>query len=245
LDTIFNITNGDYLAEQLQETTIAGETIICREALVTGPLRADNLDDFWKLRSEFIAKEYNVSSSDYFDKTFPEFEMILNIPDDSEVNLWFEDDLFCQVNMWFCLSLLPKNKGLKIYRIFPTSTKENNWKGFSFSDSFELEETAKSKILFTEKDMELGINLWKAYQSNDTKQLKQLLEYQSDAFHFLQEVINSYLNIKPEIFIKNLINNGITDFNVIFEKFNEELGIFGFGDFQVKSIYDKILKEKQ
>lgn len=244
MNQIFNILNGDCLAHQLKETTIGGEIIICREALVTGSLQADNLEDFWKLRSEFIAEEYNIETADYFDKTFPEFEMMLNIPDDSEVNLWFEDDLFCQVNMWFCLSLLPKDKDLKVYRIFPKSTKENNWKGFSVLDNFELEETAKSKILFTEEDIELGINLWKAYQGNDTKQLQQLSEYQSDAFHFLQEVINSYLNIKPEIFIKNVINSGITDFNTIFEKFSEELRIFGFGDLQVKSIYNKILKEK-
>lgn len=245
MDTIFNITNGDYLAEQLKETTIAGETIICREALVTGPLQSDNLEDFWKLRSFFISNEYNVNESDYFDKTFPEFEKILNIPDDSEVNLWFEDDLFCQVNMWFCLSLLPKDKDLKIYRVFPKATKENNWKGFSFSDNFELEEIAKSKVLFTEKDVELGISLWKFYQSNDRNQLEQLSKNQSDCFHFLREVIDTYLNIKPEIFIKNLMENETTDFKMIFEKFRDELGIFGFGDLQVKSVYDTILRQKQ
>lgn len=245
MNQIFNILNGDCLADQLKETTIGGEIIVCREALVTGPLQADNLEDFWKLRSQFIDEEYNIEEGDYFDKTFPEFEMILNIPEDSEVNLWFEDDLFCQVNMWFCLSLLPKDKGLKVYRIFPKATKENNWKGFSVSDSFELEELVKLKVLLNEKDIEAAINLWKSYQSNDTKQLKQLSEYQSDAFRFLQEVIQSYLNIKPEIFIKNVLENGSADFKSLFEKFQSELGIFGFGDLQVKSIYDKILKEKQ
>lgn len=236
----FNILNGDYLADQLKKTAIDGEIIICREALVTGPLQADNLEDFWKIRSGFISKEYK--AEDYFDKTFPEFEMILNIPDNSEVNLWFEDDLFCLVNLWFCLNLLPENKDLKIYRIFPKTTKENNWKGFSVSDQFDLEESLKSRVLFQQEDIQLGINLWKAYQNNDRKSLKQLSENQSDCFHFLKEVIDSYLNIKPEIFIKNLIENGTTDFNTLFEKFQNELGIFGFGNLQVKSIYDKILK---
>jgi hypothetical protein len=244
LNQIFNILNGDCLADQLKKTTIGGEIIVCREALVAGSLQAENLDDFWKLRSEFIAKEYNVPTSDYFDKTFPEFEMILNIPDDSEVNLWFEDDLFCQVNMWFCLSLIPKDKDLKIYRIFPKTTKENNWKGFSVSESSDLEESLNSRILLDGKDIELGINLWKAYQNNDRKALEQLSENQSDGFHFLKEVIDSYLNINPEIFIKNVIENGATDFITLFEKFQNELGIFGFGDLQVKSIYDKVLKEK-
>jgi hypothetical protein len=54
LNIIFNIANGDYLADQLKETSIAGEIIVCREALVAGPLQAENLDSFWKIRSEYI-----------------------------------------------------------------------------------------------------------------------------------------------------------------------------------------------
>jgi len=130
LNTIFNITNGDYLADQLKETSIAGEVIICREALVTGPLQAENLDDFWKIRSEHLEKDYNASQKSYYSKVVSEFEKMLAIPEGSEVNLWFEDDLFCQVNMWFCLSLLSNNKGLKIFRIFPKQRKKITGKGF-------------------------------------------------------------------------------------------------------------------
>jgi hypothetical protein len=245
LNKIFNILNGDYLADQLDKTTIEGEIIICREALITGDLQADNLEDLWKTRAESISKDYQVKKESYYKKVVSEFEKILHIPENSEVNLWFEDDLFCQVNMWFCLFLLSKNKGLKIYRIFPQTTKENNWKGFSVSDNFELEETATAKVLFNEKDIELGINLWKAYQKNDTDSLQKLSETPSDCFHFLNEVIDFYLNINPDVFVKNLIKSGTKDFHLIFEKFQDELGIFGFGDLQVKSIYDRILKEKQ
>ncbi|GAA5091598.1 hypothetical protein GCM10023210_19230 [Chryseobacterium ginsengisoli] len=240
----FNIVNGDYLADQLKRTTIDGEIIICREALIKGNLKADNLKDFWKIRAESISKDYDVKKESYYTKVVSEFEKILHIPQNSEVNLWFEDDLFCQVNLWFCLTLIPKNKGLKIYRIFPKTTKEDNWKGFSVSDQFDLEDSLRSRVLFQEKDIELGINLWKAYQNKDTESLQQLSENQSECYHFLKEIIDSYLNIKPEAFIKNLIKNGTTDFSEVFEKFRDELGIFGFGDLQVKSIYDTIVKEK-
>ncbi|MFC3159993.1 protein of unknown function [Chryseobacterium arachidis] len=159
MNKIFNILNGDCLADQIEKTSVKGEQIICREALITGPLQADNLDDFWKIRSEFISEEYHAEKDGYYPKVVSEFEKILHIPENSEVNLWFEDDLFCQVNLWFCLSLLPKNRRLKIYRIFPKTTKENNWKGFSVSDPFDLEESLKSKIIFRQEDIGLGINL--------------------------------------------------------------------------------------
>lgn len=244
MNKIFNILNGDHLAYQLEKTTIEGEIIVCREALIQGNLQADNLESFWKIRAGSISKDNKVTEESYYTKAVSEFEKILQIPDNSEVNLWFEDDLFCQVNLWFCLTLIPKDKGLKIYRIFPKTTKEDNWKGFSVSDQFDLEESLQSRVLFNQKDIQLGTDLWEAYKNNDVESLRQLSENQSECYHFLKEIIDSYLNIKPEIFIKNLIENGTTDFNEIFEKFKDELGIFGFGDLQVKSFYDKILKEK-
>ncbi|PTT77010.1 MULTISPECIES: DUF1835 domain-containing protein [unclassified Chryseobacterium] len=244
MNKIFNITNGDCLAEQLKETTISGEMIICREALVAGSLQAENLDVFWKVRSEFIAENYGDAKENYYRKVVSECNKMMQIPEDSEVYLWFEDDLFCQVNMWFCLTLIPKDKNINIYRIFPKASKENQWKGFSDSDRFDLEEALTSKVLFKQKDLELGLNLWEAYQSNRQNKLKQLSEIQSDCFRFLPELITVYQNINPEVFIKNLIQNGITDFSEVFEKFRDELGIFGFGDLQVKLIYDKVFQEK-
>lgn len=242
MPTIFNISNGDYLAGQLKETTIDGEIIVCREAFVTGPLQADNPDGFWKIRSEFITENYNTPEISYFNKVVSEFGKILNIPDNSEVNLWFEDDLFCLVNMWFCISLLSKNKSLKIYRIFPKASEKDHWKGFSVSTNSDLEDSLQSGVLFKESDIELVLNLWKSYQNNDINQLQQLSKNQSDCFRFLDEVIDVYSNRDIEMFMKNLMENGITDFNVIFEKFQEEFGMLGFGDLQVKIIYDKALK---
>ncbi len=240
-----NIVNGDCLAGQLKEASVGGETIICREALVSGPLQADNLVDFFDMRADFISKEYPAEKDDYFKKVVSEFDKILAIPENSEVNLWFEDDLFCQVNMWFCLYLIPKNQNLKIYRVFPNTMKENNWRGFSDSEISDLEKSLQSRVLFDEADIELGINLWKAYQNNDKETLKQLSEKQSDCYRYLQEVINSYVSINPEVFIANLMENGISDFDLVFEKFRDELGIFGFGDLQIKNIFNKVLKEKE
>jgi len=244
LKHIFHITNGDYLAEDLKKTSIEGNIIVCREALVSGNLKADSLEDFWEIRAKSISEDYNVSKESYYEKSVSEFEKILNIPEGSEVNLWFEDDLFCQVNLWFCVSLLSNRKGLKVYRVFPKTNADNRWKGFSDSDNWDLEKSLESKVLFNKDDIELAVNLWKAYQNNDLDSLKQLSENQSDCFHFLKEVISTYINIKPENFIRNQIENGIMDFGLVFKNFQEELGILGFGDLQVKSIYEKVLKEK-
>ena len=244
MKNIFHITNGDYLAEDLKKTSIEGKIIVCREALISGNLKAESLEEFWEIRAKSISEDYNVSKESYYEKSVSEFEKVLNISEDSEVNLWFEDDLFCQVNLWFCISLLSNINDLKIYRIFPKTTVGNHWKGFEDSDNSDLKKSLKSRVLFNKNDIELALNLWKYYQNNDIDSLKQLSENQSDCFHFLKEVIEAYININPEDFIKNQIENGLTDFDSVFKKFQEELGIFGFGDLQVKKIYEKTLNEK-
>ncbi|MFC4686138.1 DUF1835 domain-containing protein [Epilithonimonas pallida] len=243
MKNIFHIANGDFLAEDLRKTSIKGEIIVCREALVYGDLKADSLEAFWKIRAKSISEDYKVSKESYYQKSVSEFEKILNIPEGSEVNLWFEDDLFCQVNLWFCISLLSKINDLKIYRVFPTTNAESHWKGFSNSDN-PLEESLKFKVLFNENDIKLALNLLNAYQNNDIRSLQQLSKNQSGCFHHLSEIIDAYINIKPEVFIRKQIENGLRDFDSVFKKFQEELGIFGFGDLQVKKFYEKVLNEK-
>lgn len=238
---IFHITNGYFLADDLRKTSIEGEIIVCREALVSGNLKAESLEEFWKIRAKSISEDYNILPESYYEKSVSEFEKILNIPEGSEVNLWFEDDLFCQVNLWFCISLLSENKDLKLYKIFPHTGIENHCKGFDDSDKSDLKKSLEFRVLFNEDDIELAENLWKAYKNNDIDSLKQLSKNQSNCFHFLNEVIDAYINIKPEDFIKNQIENGLTDFDLVFKEFQEEFGIFGLGDLQVRKIYEKVL----
>src|SRR4051812_39763377 len=99
---IYHILNGDSLAYSFPETNIQGEIIVVREALVEGDVSGSNLDDFWQTR----AKCMGLTKVEYSNKVVTEFEKIINAAGNSEFNLWFEFDLFCQVNMWFVISII-------------------------------------------------------------------------------------------------------------------------------------------
>lgn len=252
MEKIFHILNGDCLAEQLKKISMEGEVIICRKALISGNVKADSLKDFWKLRAQFISKDYGIEKETYHEKTVSDFKKILSIPEKTEVNLWFEDDLFCQTNMWFCLYLLSGKKNIKICRVFPTiSENEDHWKGFSGSNSEDLERSLQSRVEFEERDIELGVHLWKAYQNQDKNDLTLLSENQSNCFIFLKEVMEAYFNTfpenktstNPEIYVRKLIDNGFKDFKSVFEQFQQKFGIYGYGDLQVKKMYDNALKQ--
>lgn len=246
--TTYHILNGDCLAVQLRQTKINQDFIVCRECLIDGNLHADNIADFWTIRAKFIADTYNVSTEEYFIKTVSEFEKLKNLLDNSEVCLWFENDLFCQTNMWFVISILANYPKLKVFRVFPTI--ENNadtWKGFGIANAEKLEQAYYSKIQFTVDDIKLGKNLWTAYQNSDLDKLKRLAKSQSNCFEYLEEVCQAHIDRfpldkslgRPEKLVKEIIDNNSTDFQIVFLEFIDRAGIYGFGDLQIKNMYDR------
>lgn len=244
----YHILNGDCLAEQLRQTKINKDFIVCRECLIEGNLSADNITDFWTIRANFIADSYNFSCNDYFKKTVSEFEKLYNLPENSEVCLWFENDLFCQTNMWFVISLLANHSNLTIFRVFPTDEiTTDTWKGFKIASAEKLEQAYHSKIQFSSQDIELGKNLWTAYQVGDFDKLKELSKNKSDCFRYLKEVCQAHIDRfpkdetmgRPDKVVKEIIDTKSTEFEVVFFEFSEREGIYGFGDLQLKKIYDR------
>ena len=114
-----HVLAGDALAESFKNCAIEGEIIVCRECLVEGDVKAASLEEFWQTRAAFITNNYGEKEEEYFQNSVSEFEKLKALAtSDTEVNLWFEFELFCQVNLWFCLYLLQESKA-KIFRVAP------------------------------------------------------------------------------------------------------------------------------
>ena len=247
--TTYHILNGDCLAVQLSQTGINQDYIICRESLIEGDLKSNNANEFWSIRAKFIEDTYNVSTEEYFTKTVKEFEKITRLPDNSEVCLWFENDLFCQTNMWFIIYLISeKNTTLKLYRVFPTiEINDDLWKGFGIADAEMLKQAYFNKVNFKPKDIELGKKLWTAYKNEDFLRLKELSKKQSDCFKYLEEVCMAHLDrfpldktlARPDKIIKEIIETQSIEFQDVFIEFSKREGIYGFSDLQIKNIYDR------
>lgn len=243
----FHILNGDCLAEQLKATKINQNFIICRECLIDGNVSANDLSEFWEVRGEFISGTFG--ADDYFQKVVQDLTKIQHLPEGSEVCLWFENDLFCQVNMWFMLSLLSKQSKLRLFRVFPVIENDIDiWKGFGVATSEILEKAYAIKVAFQAQDIELGVNLWEAYQSQDFVKLKELSKQNSDCFQYLEEVCQAHIDrfpqddslSRPESVIKEIIETQSKDFQKVFAEFSAREGIYGFGDLQVKEVFERL-----
>ena len=242
-----HILNGDQLAHQLQGAPFFQSHLVVREALVVGPVNGVSLDEFWKDRTEFITSSYGVTAEEYQVKTIQEIERLHQLPREAEICLWFEDDLFCQVNLWFILSVLADIPKLKLFRVFPPiSTTEDRWSGFGQTNLESLEDCFQARVPMTTSDITLGKALWQAYSRQDWDVFKSLSFQSSPCFHSLKEICQAQLDRafgaqdlgKPEQIIREILARGITDFPVLFQEFNRQAGIYGFGDLQVKELYD-------
>ncbi len=245
-----HILNGDFLAEQLKQTDINPDFIICRECLIVGDVDAESLKDFWALRSQFISKAYDFSIEDYYDTTVREFEKIQHLADGSDVALWFENDLFCQVNMWFVLYLLSDHPNIRLSRVFPKPKNAIDiWKGFGEADAASLETFYHDRVAFKEEDVDLGKKLWLAFQKSNFEELTELSKIHSRCFEYLNEVVEAHIDRfpkdgslgRPEKVVKDIIQNKSKIFAEVFSEFSLREGIYGFGDSQLKSIFDKII----
>jgi hypothetical protein len=246
------LLNGDCLAEQLKGSELPLEIVVFREALVSGPLGGASWGEFWETRVGFLTKQYGATALEAQEKTVAELDKIRSLADGVELSLWFEDDLFCQVNLWFVLNLLSESKNIKIYRVFPPeASPANRWRGFGDASAAALTQAYESRVPFTSSDLALGKNFWEAYRLGDNAQIAALSKSVSPCFRHLEEVCQAQLDRisadptkrRPEKVILELLAKGITDFDPLFSQFSEREGIYGFGDLQVRELLDSIKKK--
>jgi hypothetical protein len=250
---VYHILNGDSLAYSFRDSKIEGHIIVVREALIDGDLSGNNsLQDFWHSRATYM----RITKAEYQDTVVSEFEKIMDAPADSEFNLWFEYDLFCQVNMWFVISIihsLSVNK--KVYAVYTSyldRSSKHFWNGFGPANPSQLQVCFADRILLSDADLQSGAQLWTAYKDNNLEELGRLAKNQSFAFPYLQEVVKAHIdrfpkddtNGRPERVIEEMTKNISTDFDIVFKEFWKRESIYGFGDTQLKSLYDKVMHNR-
>jgi hypothetical protein len=239
---IYHVLPGDSLLQEFSKTDIDGDVIVCREALISGPIDANSLDEFWQQRARFILTEYGEDEIEYHEKVAAELNKLTELTSDDEVNLWFEYELFCSVNMWFCLSLL-KESAARIFRVEPIGLDtDKRWDGFGYFVADGLKACFEMRARLSAADIDLGAQLWNEYRRKDDLKLKELASDVNAAFPYLNEVVAAAneQDIQPLEILRALTASGENDFDKIFVEFKKRAGVYGYGDLQVQRLLDQL-----
>ncbi len=242
----YHILNGDALKAQFPGN-ISGILIVARECLVDGPVDGSTLRELYTTRAKFLEANYGgLSKQKYSENSESEFIKVQNIPAGAEINLWFEDDLFCQVNLWFMINLLHSSNGSNA--VFLVRPKEQNQYGFGGLNQDELNALYNNRIVLN--DIDKLANFWIFYQQGNTGELLEAATELIGLYPFLLPAVKAHIERLPsnddlmgrpkQSLLRIMTELKTRKFDDIFQEFSKRESIYGFGDLQVKRLLDEL-----
>lgn len=235
----FHILSGGSTEGTFRHTGIEGDHIAWREDLMTGATpRGLSRDEWLTVRSEQLSSAFGLDSAACRAELAGQERKLAKSLAADEIFLWFEYDLFCQINLVYLLDWYQIRSGSSVRLMIPPfeaiveqglGTLEPDQLMHLFENRQETSASLKS----------LGIETWAAYSSADPRDLVKLLQTDISALPFLQRSLRSHLSRFPstenglgrvEGRALALIASGKNTFRALFPEFADKDGAFGYGD---------------
>jgi hypothetical protein len=241
-----HILNGDSLWHQFPDQ-ISGQKLVMRECLMDGPIAASleqDLDLFYKDRVTFLSAltDEDISHERYEKEVGVLFEKIQSTTDHSNLYLWFEHDLFCQVNSWFILWLISKNT-TQDYSVWMVHPKKEAPYSFAVHTTEELVHAFEHAQPVTELDQ--LAQLWPSYCNQENQGLVTLAHKLESTYPFLMPAVQVHLDRqetpdrlgRPIQTLREIMReNPSATFAEVFRLFSKKEAVYGFGDLQVQRL---------
>jgi hypothetical protein len=190
-----HITNGDSAVRVMQAAGILGDFLPWRDVLHDGPVPAVlSLTELAPIRARFIAGSHSETEANILEDFQERDERLATFRDYDEVVLWFEHDLYDQLQLlqlldWFAgeppgdtrLSLLCRDEYLgmmspeRMLELFP-----------------EHEPVSEQQI-------DLAVHAWAAFRADEPLRWAGLLEEDTEALPFLQAAVLRLLEHYPSV----------------------------------------------
>lgn len=245
MENALHILNGDSTRLKFEQSRIKGTAAVWREVLSDGPLSVNFASpEFWQLRKAFFTSFFGVVSNRYEEDVIAEFKRIEKFNAYDEVVLWFEYDLFCQVNLMALLHWF-KNQELAGTKISLICVGwEEGFEGLVGLGEIPTDDYPslyERRRILGSNDFNLASDAYLAYCSEDPRDLETFILLPSNVFPYLNLALIAHLKRFP---------SSETGFNVIEQKIIDLLkegnrslkrligailkwqNLFGFGDLQ-------------
>lgn len=207
MSSLLHITNGDSFTQRLGTLKLKGDVITWREMLCEGQTLTNvGSETFWKARFEFLNKNYKVSKSSFIEKTLKEYRSLCNHKQQDQIVLWFEYDLFCQINMLAVISWLKTHRKYAEITLVCSGKEDDSDKLYALNElsDEQLLKLYENKVVLKQDDIEYADYVWQLYCSDNPMRLENLTDFKNYKFDYLSEAITSHLHRFPSI--KNGLN---------------------------------------
>ena len=242
---MLHIVNGESTAETLKYTKIKGEIFSFKDTLINGPAPPTQNPHEWRaVRVQHLTDTYGLKRSECEKEFLSQEAALTSAVKQDEVVLWFEHDLFCQLNLlylldWFNETDLKKTR-LSLINIgkFPG---RKDFRGLGELNPDELASLFPKREKLTKAKLNLGSKAWQAFRSPNPTAIELLLHSDTSELPFLEEAFCAHLRRFPsttnglgqiEQTGLQLIADGCRKFTDVFPKFIAAQKTYGLGDSQ-------------
>lgn len=229
--------------------------MVWREVLSEGPLEENiSSGSFWRARSQWITQSFTETPDGYQEKMVDQLSKLTEPYD--EINLWFEFDLHCQVNLLGAMNYLKQQADLSspaIYLICPADFPgKENFMGMGELSGEELEYLYDNiRVQLSAIDFVIAAEVWAIYVSRDAEKLKEYINTTHfwGSLHLLKPALEAQLKRLQvnenglnyvEQKLLDIYNYGFKTRPEIYRKFWETEKIYGMGDMELDIYLQKI-----
>ncbi len=245
-----HITNGNPLTDYLRELNFTETILTWQEMLCEGPtIPSIDSEEFFEIRSQFLKEAYDIEVDT--NDLHKELSKLDDVEQYSEINLWFEYDLFCHINLLGVINLLHQKEIKKpLYLICSGRVEgEKHLKGLPELSPAQIQQHYKNKILLTQDDINLAIALWRTYCGKDHNIFKPYI-VKTSSFRYLSSCLKSHLQRFPqqenglgileENILKIIKEYAINSKHHLLGYALNYQGYYGFGEKQLMRIINKL-----
>lgn len=202
MSTLLHITNGDAMTSALRKLSVPGEIITWREMLCEGrTINTVGTEIFWKERFSYLSKVYKVSKSQFIDLTLKEYRELCKHKAQDEIVLWFDADLYCQVNMIAVMSWIHKHRKDEVISLVGDGLDAEGTEPSHLSEETpqRLLKRFSNRLILTRDDLEYADYIWQLYCENNPLRLQQAIQQNTSQLQSLSTAMEAHIKRFPNM----------------------------------------------
>lgn len=248
-----HILNGDSTLELFDRSNLKGETFVWREVLAEGPVHpVFNSDEFWNERRSFMTSFFNVEPVEYDRDVYLPFKALTEkLYQFDEIILWFEYDLFCQINLMALISFMAeKREPAQTISMVCSGKIDDSGKLYGLGElsTQQLEEQLNKKLKLNTREFEFAKDVYQTYTSPNPDELFTYSILPSDEFWYLADALKAHFKRFPyadsgltEIEQKVIeLSSEVDNERQLVDKLLRWQQYYGFGDLQYFSVLNSL-----
>ena len=228
MNKILNITNGDFAVDIMKTADIKGDFLPWRDVLHSGPVpNGLSFEELSKVRAKYITAQ-GWGSKEAVEESFTERAEIMNgIEHYDKVILWFEHDLYDQLQMLEILHWFATHT----YNVTLSIICTNNYLGQCSAEQMKSLLVHEESV--TDKQLHLATKAWEAFTSNTPKKWAMLGKEDTSLLPFLKSSILRFLEEYPAC------KNGLSKIQ------QDVLEIVDEGEYRIGRIFEEQQKREE